>query len=207
MKLRCVSCTASSEACHAQTPQRPEKSTITTAMTAGLASMGAEARCRNWPMRPPLCCGGEQSIWLGSFPPFSMAAAASSAGVVGQQGQPLVPMHGQQSILPAAARRASNVARAAKKKICSRNSMSTASAAYMQKEDRAGRAEETEMAKATKSVRDVTMIETPAWEIALAMRSDTGSAGLVRSNAFMITKESSTPMPRITKGRMPCAGV
>jgi hypothetical protein len=77
----------------------------------------------------------------------------------------------------------------------------------MQKEERAGRAEETEMAKATKSVRDVTMIETPAWEIAAVMRSDTGSAGLVRSNAFMITKESSTPIPRITKGRTPCAWV
>merc|ERR1740129_728202 len=148
-------------------------------------------------MRPPLCDGGMQQSWFGSFCPFSMAAEASSWATVGQHGQPLRQRHGQQSIRPDATRCASNVAKAAKKKTCSTKSMSTDQAAYMQKEESAGSAELTEMAKATKSVREVTMIEMPAWEMAAAMRFGTGSIGSVRSKAFMITKESSTPMATV----------
>lgn len=44
--------------------------------------------------------------------------------------------------------------------------MSTENAAYMQKEAKAGNADETEIAKATKSVIDVTMMDTPEWESA-----------------------------------------
>mmetsp|Transcript_20929 Transcript_20929/g.55432 ORF Transcript_20929/g.55432 Transcript_20929/m.55432 type:complete len:218 (+) Transcript_20929:60-713(+) len=207
MKLRWVSCTASREACHAQTPQKAQKARMTAATTGFFTRMGAKVCSMKRPTRPPLCAGGAQQSWFGSLAPPMMAFSASSLAVTGQQGHPLRQMHGQQSIRLAATRRASNVASAAKKKICSRKSAAMEKAAYMQKAERAGRAEDTEMAKATKSVTDVTMIETPAWERAEAMRLGTGSVGSVWSKAFMMTKESSTPMPRITKGRTPCTGV
>mmetsp|Transcript_53799 Transcript_53799/g.158339 ORF Transcript_53799/g.158339 Transcript_53799/m.158339 type:complete len:219 (+) Transcript_53799:1426-2082(+) len=208
MKLRCVSCTLSSLVCQQHSPKKPTKIRTTAVTTGVFTSCGAKTFSMKLPMRPPLCFASvQQSIWFGSFLPSSRALQASSWGFTGQQGQPLRQRHGQQSILLAATRRASNVASAAKKKICRRKSARMQSAAYMQNAERAGRADETEMAKATKSVRDVTMIETPACEMASAMRLGTGSSGSVWSKAFMITKESSTPMPRITNGRMPCTGV
>jgi hypothetical protein len=84
--------------------------------------------------------------------------------------------------------------------ICKRKRKRIATAAYIQKLERAGRAELVDMAKATKSVREVTVIDVAACAKALLMRVAIGSVRLVWSNAFTITKESSTPKPRMTKG-------
>mmetsp|Transcript_6073 Transcript_6073/g.17898 ORF Transcript_6073/g.17898 Transcript_6073/m.17898 type:complete len:218 (+) Transcript_6073:1035-1688(+) len=207
MKLRWVSCTASSEVCQAQSAQKATE-TATTAMATGfLTSTGASTSPMKAPTRPPLCAGGVQQSWFGSLEPPSMAFVASSWGTTGQHGQPLRQIHGQQSMRLAATRCASHVAIAEKKKICRNQTMRMEKAAYMQKAESAGSAEVTEMAKATKSVTEATMIETPAWEMAVAMRCGISRVGSAWSKEFMMRKESSTPMPRITKGRMPCTGV
>ena len=73
-------------------------------------------------------------------------------------------------------------------------------AAYMQKLESAGSAELVEIANATKSVRDVTVIEVAACAKAFRMRIGIGSFRLVWSKAFAMTNESSTPRPRITNG-------
>mmetsp|Transcript_7776 Transcript_7776/g.17845 ORF Transcript_7776/g.17845 Transcript_7776/m.17845 type:complete len:207 (-) Transcript_7776:904-1524(-) len=206
MKLRCVSCTASSVVCQTQMPQKARQATTTAAATGFFTKTGPNLFSRKEPRAPPLCWDILQSIWFGSFSPRSMAALASSTGTVLQQGQPLW-MQKQQSILFEWMRRWSRVANAVKRVSWMMKSMRMANAAYMQKEASAGNAEDTEMAKATKSVRDVTMMDTPAWERAFAMRSGTGRLGSVRSRALMMTKESSTPIPRSTNGRTECTGV
>mmetsp|Transcript_142224 Transcript_142224/g.442222 ORF Transcript_142224/g.442222 Transcript_142224/m.442222 type:complete len:223 (-) Transcript_142224:1010-1678(-) len=206
MKFRCVSSTESFEACHEQTPQKAKSTRTTATVTIGLTSTGPYMFSRNLPTRPPLCAGGLQHIWLGSGSPLATAASASSTATVGQHGQPLGRQK-QQSILPLFTRQASNVTRAVKSVSCMTKRSRTAKAANMQKDESAGRAEDTEMMSATKSVREVTMMETPAWEMACAMRWGTGKRRSVWSRAFMMTKESSTPMPSTTNGRMEWTGV
>mmetsp|Transcript_74591 Transcript_74591/g.231480 ORF Transcript_74591/g.231480 Transcript_74591/m.231480 type:complete len:207 (+) Transcript_74591:1171-1791(+) len=206
MNLRCASSTVSSVVCQQQTPQNAVKTITKTAATAGFAIIGPYLFSRKLPTLPPGWSAGVQHIWFGSFPPFAMVWMAWSRGVIGQQGQP-VGRQKQQSGLLLTTRRVSKVARAVKNVSWKTKSRSTQKAAYMQKEESAGSAEDTEMANAAKSVSEVTIMETPAWEMAFAMRSGTGSLASTWSSAFMMTKESSTPMPRMTKGSTECTGV
>ena len=62
----------------------------------------------------------------------------------------------------------------------------------MQNEARAGSDELVEMAKATKSVSEVTLIDVAAWPSAWLIRSAIGPFLGVWFRAFTITKESST---------------
>jgi hypothetical protein len=81
--------------------------------------------------------------------------------------------------------------------------------AKAQKLASAGRADDDEMAKATRSVKEVTEMEAPDLAKARAPRFTKlsssskfrGTPFLSWSNAFAITKASSTPIPRSTNGR------
>ena len=77
----------------------------------------------------------------------------------------------------------------------------------MQKLDRAGSDDDVDIANATKSVKLVTVIDVAACARVSRMRFAIGSFRSVWSNAFAITKESSTPRPRITNGKTVCTGV
>mmetsp|Transcript_11850 Transcript_11850/g.17466 ORF Transcript_11850/g.17466 Transcript_11850/m.17466 type:complete len:163 (-) Transcript_11850:936-1424(-) len=86
--------------------------------------------------------------------------------------------------------------------------------ANAQNDAKAGSADDEEIANATRSVRDVTVIDAPARESARAPRlmrlvssSDARETpSLSRSNALAITKQSSTPIPRRTNGSTLCTG-
>ena len=86
--------------------------------------------------------------------------------------------------------------------------------ANAQKLASAGKADVDEIAKATKSVSDVTVMEAPALARDLEPRltrlsssSDSRETpSLSLSNALAITKASSTPIPRRTKGKMEWTG-
>ncbi len=85
--------------------------------------------------------------------------------------------------------------------------------AYAQKLAKAGRLEDDEIAKATKSVKLVTVIDAPALASALPVREvisalDSSDRFTLRSrlNAFTMTNASSTPIPKSIKGRRECTG-
>lgn len=86
-------------------------------------------------------------------------------------------------------------------------------AAYAQKLARAGKLEDDEIPKATKSVVDVTVILVPARASARAHRfpisslfSEARGPFLSRLKAFTITKASSTPIPSKINGKRECTG-
>ena len=86
--------------------------------------------------------------------------------------------------------------------------------ANAQKLANTGRADVADMANATKSVAEVTVIDAPALAKALAPRLSKasssselrGTPSLSLSNALAITKASSTPIPSRTNGRMEWTG-
>ena len=80
-------------------------------------------------------------------------------------------------------RSSSRHSEAEKNVTCSTKSTTMLTAAYMQNELRAGSAEDVEMAKATKSVREVTVIEVAACASASRMRFGMVSFLLVASKA------------------------
>mmetsp|Transcript_66587 Transcript_66587/g.150353 ORF Transcript_66587/g.150353 Transcript_66587/m.150353 type:complete len:263 (-) Transcript_66587:477-1265(-) len=176
------------------------------------SSAGQYLNSMNLEIPPCSCCARCEACPAAAAPPPWAASASCCSrglqqGVARQEPMQQFEQHGQQSACFFCCRSSSRATAAEKSVTWRTKSRKMLKAAYMQKELRAGRALDTEMAKATKSVSEVTVIDVAAWANASRIRSGMGCVRSVWSKAFTMTNESSTPSPRMTKGRTECTGV